>query len=44
MYAPFVISSIADEDEVGKKVETDLLIHEFLNVYSGVSDPLIPEV
>lgn len=37
MYAPFVISSIADEDEVGKKVETDLLIHEFLNQHLKLS-------
>lgn len=37
MYAPFVISSIADEDEVGKKVETDLLIHELLNQHLKLS-------
>ncbi|AEE49474.1 hypothetical protein [Haliscomenobacter hydrossis] len=37
MYAPFVISSIADEDEVGKKVETDLLIQEFLNQHLKLS-------
>jgi hypothetical protein len=37
MYASFVISSIADDDEVGKKVETDLLIHEFLNKHLKLS-------
>lgn len=37
MYAPFVISSIADEDEVGKKVEADLLIQELLNQHLKLS-------
>ena len=37
MYAPFVISSIADENEAGKKTETDLLIHEFLNQHLKLS-------
>lgn len=39
MYAPLVISSIADEDEVGKKVDANniLLIEELLNQHLKLS-------